>query len=88
VPPCFKLLLIAEACIGWQAGCPLPFRRKTMEAIPANRSDVQPKMPWNKGKLTGAKPALKIKHVWSIRSQLHAEGRIRELAMFNVAIDS
>jgi hypothetical protein len=59
-----------------------------MEAIPANESDVQPRVPWNKGKLTGAKPPLRTKHVWSIRSKLQAEGRIRELALFNVAIDS
>jgi integrase len=44
--------------------------------------------PWNKGKLTGAKPPLRPKHVWSIRSKLQLEGRTRDLAMFNLAIDS
>jgi integrase len=44
--------------------------------------------PWNKGKVTGAKPPLRLKHVWSIRSKLQAEGRKRDLAMFNLAIDS
>src|SRR5215469_12211368 len=44
--------------------------------------------PWNKGKLIGPKPPLKPKHVWSIRSKLQLEGRIRDLAMFNLAIDS
>jgi integrase len=44
--------------------------------------------PWNKGKFTGAKPPLRPKHVWSIRSKLQAQGRIRDLAMFNLAIDS
>src|SRR5205823_11597708 len=44
--------------------------------------------PWNKGKLTGAKPPLRPKHVWAIRTKLQVEGRIRELAMFNLAIDS
>jgi integrase len=43
---------------------------------------------WNKGKFTGAKPPLRPKHVWSIRSKLQAEGRTRDLAMFNLAIDS
>jgi integrase len=43
---------------------------------------------WNKGKLTGAKPPLRPKHVWSIRTRLHVEGRTRDLAMFNLAIDS
>ncbi len=44
--------------------------------------------PWNKGKFTGAKPPLRPKHVWSIRSKLQAEERPRDLAMFNLAIDS
>jgi integrase len=45
-------------------------------------------LPWNKGKLTGAKPPLRPKHVWSIRTKLEIDGRIRDLAMFNLAIDS
>jgi integrase len=45
-------------------------------------------VPWNKGKLTGAKPPLRPKHVWSIRTKLQIEGRARDLAMFNLAIDS
>jgi integrase len=44
--------------------------------------------PWNKGKLIGQKPPLRPKHVWSIRTRLQIEGRTRELAMFNLAIDS
>ena len=44
--------------------------------------------PWNKGKLTGAKPPLRQKHVWAIRTKLQVEGRPRDLAMFNLAIDS
>ena len=44
--------------------------------------------PWNKGKLTGAKPPLRPKHLWSIRSKLQIEGRTRDLAMFNLAIVS
>src|SRR6202165_3375623 len=44
--------------------------------------------PWNKGKLTGSKPPLRPKHVWSIRTKLQIEGRVRDLAMFNLAIDS
>ena len=46
------------------------------------------RVPWNKGKLTGAKPPLRPKHVWSIRTKLQVEGRARDLAMFNLAIDS
>jgi hypothetical protein len=44
--------------------------------------------PWNKGKLTGAKPPLRPKHVWSIRTKLQVESKTRDLAMFNLAIDS
>jgi integrase len=44
--------------------------------------------PWNKGKLIGAKPPLRTKHGWSIRTKLQVEGRTRDLAMFNLAIDS
>ena len=44
--------------------------------------------PWNKGKLIGAKPPLRPKHVWSIRTKLQLEGRTRDLAIFNLAIDS
>jgi integrase len=44
--------------------------------------------PWNKGKLIGAKPPLRPRHVWSTRTKLQVEGRRRELAMFNLAIDS
>lgn len=46
------------------------------------------RVPWNKGKLTGAKPPLRPKHVWSIRSKLQLDNRVRDLAMFNLAIDS
>jgi len=53
-------------------------------AIPTIRKQT----PWYKGKLTGAKPPLRPKHVWSIRTKLQIEGRVRDLAMFNLAIDS
>lgn len=44
--------------------------------------------PWNRGKLIGQKPPLRPTHVWSIRTKLQIEGRLRDLAMFNLAIDS
>jgi hypothetical protein len=46
------------------------------------------RVPCTKGKLTGAKPPLRPKHAWSIRTKLQIEGRTRDLAMFNLAIDS
>jgi integrase len=53
-----------------------------------NATPKPKRVPWNKGKLTGAKPPLRPKHVWSIRTKLQIEGRARDLAMFNLAIDS
>jgi integrase len=50
--------------------------------VPARR------MPWNKGKLVGQKPPLKQREIWSIRVRLQLRKDIRELALFNLAIDS
>ena len=44
--------------------------------------------PWNKGKLVGQKPPLKLKKIWAIRVRLQLSQRYRDLAMFNLAIDS
>jgi hypothetical protein len=44
--------------------------------------------PWNKGKLLGQKPPLKLKDIWAIRIRLQFSRRSRELALFNLAIDS
>jgi integrase len=56
----------------------------TMEHIATKPAHV----PWNKGKLVGSKPPLRTKDVWSIRTKLQVDGRVRDLAMFNLAIDS
>ena len=45
-------------------------------------------IPWNKGKLIGQKPPLKLKEIWTIRIRLQLAGNIRDLALFNLAIDS
>ena len=42
-------------------------------------------LPWNKGKLTGAKPPLRPKHIWSIRSKLQLEGRTVALKVEDIA---
>jgi Phage integrase family len=60
-------------------------------AVQDNEASVAPSLrrgPWNKGKLVGAKPPLQPKHVWSIRTKLQIADRKRDLAMFNLAIDS
>jgi integrase len=44
--------------------------------------------PWNKGKLVGQKSPLKLKEICAVRIRLQIAGRIRELALFDLAIDS
>ena len=44
--------------------------------------------PWNKGKLLGQKPPLKLKEIWAIRIRLQLGHRDRDLALLNLAIDS
>ena len=52
------------------------------------RKQKELKMPWNKGKLIGQKMPLNPQEIWAIRIQLQNEGRRRDLALFNLAIDS
>lgn len=49
---------------------------------------TKPFVPWNKGKVTGQKPPLKPREVWAIRVRLQISNRVRDLALFNLAIDS
>lgn len=44
--------------------------------------------PWNKSKLVGQKPPLKLKDIWAIRVRLQLSNNIHNLALFNLAIDS
>ena len=53
-----------------------------------NTSAVHQHEPWNKGKLIGQKTPLKLKEIWAIRIRLELSHRIRDLALFNLAIDS
>ena len=51
--------------------------------------EYKPKrVPWNKGKLTGQKPPLKAQQIWAIRIRLQIDDNLRDLALFNLAIDS
>lgn len=59
-----------------------------MTEVLSTIENVSKRVPWNKGKVVGAKPPLRPKHVWSIRMKLQVEGRVRDLALFNIAIDS
>jgi integrase len=44
--------------------------------------------PWNTGRMIGPKPPLKPKHIWAIRHHLKTARRVRDLALFNCAIDA
>jgi integrase len=59
---------------------------KTIKRLLTDKPARRP--PWNKGKLVGAKPPLRPSHVWSIRTKLQMQERMRDLALFNLAIDS
>ena len=55
----------------------------TMESTQIRHHDA-----WNKGKLVGQKAPFKLKEIWSIRVRLEMQGRLRELALFDLGIDS
>lgn len=55
-----------------------------MESISTSKG----REPWNKGKLVGQKAPLKLKEIWAIRAHLQMAGRPRDLALFDLAIDS
>ena len=44
--------------------------------------------PWNKGKLVGQKTPLKVKDIWAIRVRLQIQARTRDLALFDLGVDS
>jgi len=44
--------------------------------------------PWNKGKIVGQKAPFKTKDIWALRVRLQIDSRLRELALFNLGIDS
>jgi hypothetical protein len=51
-------------------------------------SNSAARQPWNKGKIVGQKAPFKLKEIWAIRVRLQLADRRRELALFNLAIDS
>ena len=54
----------------------------------SDMESTETREPWNKGMLVGQKPALKPKDIWALRIHLQNEHLVRDLAMFNLAIDS
>jgi integrase len=53
-----------------------------------HQKSQRPRIPWNKGKLIGQKAPLKLKEIWAIRIRLQLTRRARDLALFNLGIDS
>ena len=54
-----------------------------------NHQDTKsPVCPWNRDKIVGQKLPLKLKEIWAIRIRLQLAGKLRDLALFNLAIDS
>ena len=49
---------------------------------------IPPRRAWNRGRIMGQKRPLQPKHVWAIRVRLELAENIRDLALFNMAIDS
>ena len=50
--------------------------------------NVAHREPWNKGKIVGQKAPFKLKDIWALRVRFQMENRVRELALFNLGIDS
>jgi integrase len=61
---------------------------ETVQNAKIAQTSTAPRKPWNKGKLVGPKPPLQPKHVWAIRTRLQMQRKVRDLALFNLAIDS
>ncbi|THC39427.1 tyrosine-type recombinase/integrase [Massilia sp. Mn16-1_5] len=54
----------------------------------ASAGSTRSRDPWNKGRLIGQKLPLKLKEIWAIRIRFQLAERLRDLALFNLAIDS
>jgi hypothetical protein len=59
-----------------------------MDSKQSNVSNAAHHIPWNKDRLIGPKPPLKLQEIWAIRIRLQLAKRARDLALFNLAIDS
>ncbi len=59
-----------------------------MHALVEIKPQDQSRRPWNRGRLMGPKPPLKLKEIWAIRIRLQVAQRLRDLALFNLALDS
>jgi hypothetical protein len=48
--------------------------------------EYRPRPAWNKGKIIGQKPPLKLKEIWAIRVRLHLAKNYRDIALFNLRL--
>jgi hypothetical protein len=58
------------------------------ETIMGTAANTTHRQPWNKGKIVGQKAPFKLKDIWALRVRLQMERRVRELALFNLGVDS
>ena len=76
-------------CAQAESGPPRPVQNQTpINQLESDMETKQTREPWNKGKLVGQKPPLKLKDIWAIRTHLQNAHSVRDLALFNIAIDS
>ena len=59
-----------------------------LETIMEFNASAVHREPWNKGRIVGQKAPFKLRDIWALRIRLQMEGRVRELALFNLGIDS
>ena len=64
------------------------FSPKLKESIVNSETASPKKAPWNKGKIVGQKAPLKLKDIWAIPIRLQLGHRTRELALFDLGLDS
>jgi len=76
-----KRLLAAGAVFG-------SLQPQRSQIIDTSSTAPRPREPWNEGNLVGQKSPLKLKDIWAIRIRLQIAGRVRDLALFDLAIDS
>lgn len=91
-------------CPVWVGLVPIPHRSDNRQAAVQRRMLVAPQLdqesimeanaiagrrePWNKGKIVGQKAPFKLKDIWALRVRLQMANRVRELALFDLGIDS
>ena len=88
--PAFEVLAQSwrATVVGRVAGMsPATFSQEIAMNTPESDRQNTP-APWNKGKVVGQKAPLKLKDIWAIRVRLQMEHRTRELALFNLGLDS